>query len=78
VHGAGAFPIDAIASPRLMSRSSVRPLGLQNLNLTCSSNLRLSADSENPVPPSDPAPYGWFARPNSGEVTLPMIGPGLS
>ena len=33
-----------------------RRFGLQNLNLICSSNLRLSADSENPVPPSDPAP----------------------
>src|SRR5207253_592993 len=50
----------------------------QNLNLTCGSNLRLSADSENPVPPSDPAPYGWFARPNRGDVTFPMIVPGLS
>ena len=38
--------------------SVFRRFGLQNLNLTCSSNRRLSADSENPVPPSDPAPYG--------------------
>ena len=30
----------------------------QKLNRACSSNLRLLADSENPVPPKVPTPYG--------------------
>jgi hypothetical protein len=77
--GANAFPIGAMTFSWLMSYSSsvAGRFGPQNLNLTCSSDLGLSADSENPVPRSDTAPYGWFAWPNRGDLTFPKIGPQL-
>ena len=46
----------------------------QNVSLICNSSLRLLAFSEKIA---FPEPAGWFACPNKGDVTLPMIGPGL-
>ena len=79
VPGADAFPIGAMAFSWLMSYSSsvAGRFGHQNLNLTCCTDRRLSADSENPVPRSDMAAYGWFAWPNRGDLTFPKTGPQL-
>src|SRR5215472_15095338 len=46
----------------------------QNVNRICSSSRRLLALSENTPPPE---PAGWLAWPKSGDVMLPIIGPGL-
>jgi hypothetical protein len=48
--------------------------GLQNVNLICNSNRRLFAFSEKI---EFPDPAGWLAWPKSGDVMLPVIGPGL-
>ena len=50
------------------------PAAAQKVNRVCNSSRRLLAFSEK-IPPPDPA--GWLAWPNSGDVMLPMIGPGL-
>jgi hypothetical protein len=55
-------------------RSYVVAFQLQKVNRVCNSRRRLLADSEKPKPP---ASDGWLVCPNSGEVMLPMMGPGF-